>query len=252
MQNESNSAIIIDMKKLFKLITFTVPLTPLFLTSCATTKQSDNSKKINKVLCTGELITIKETKDYLVTDIEYYKYPENYSLVNAHITSVVTGQYTEFKSYAKEEWTHATLLNDTTLPPYQYNVKTTDYEDNSIISVLVNSYIYDGGPHGNYNLVSFNYDKKNKKLFTLEDLCKYSINDLSDLCRANLVKQIIDYKKMKIPEINELTEYIYKGTEPNKGNFEVYTVDSKNIYFYFEPYSVAPYSFGTLIVKLSR
>ena len=37
---------------------------------------------------------------------------------------------------------------------------------------------------------------------------------------------------------------INEGTFPHAGNFEIFTIEKNVVTVYFEPYSVAPYSYG--------
>ena len=71
-------------------------------------------------------------------------------------------------------------------------------------------------------------------------------NEISTLCRNHLYKKLIDDNKAaKNPaEKDALREMINMGAFPQAGNYEIFTVDGARVYVYFEPYSVAPYSYG--------
>ena len=43
---------------------------------------------------------------------------------------------------------------------------------------------------------------------------------------------------------------INEGTFPQAGNFEIFTTEKNNVTVYFEPYSVAPYSYGIQKVNI--
>ena len=45
---------------------------------------------------------------------------------------------------------------------------------------------------------------------------------------------------------------INEGTFPQAGNFETFTIEKNIVTIYFEPYSVAPYSYGIQKVKIKN
>ena len=51
-------------------------------------------------------------------------------------------------------------------------------------------------------------------------------------------------------EQDALREMINTGAFPQAGNFEIFTVDDDKLYVYFEPYSVAPYSYGIQKIRV--
>ena len=77
-------------------------------------------------------------------------------------------------------------------------------------------------------------------------------NALSEKCRAVLYKRLIDDDKTGMPpsEKDSIREMINTGAFPQAGNFEIFTVDGEKFYVWFEPYSVAPYSYGVQKVQI--
>ena len=57
-------------------------------------------------------------------------------------------------------------------------------------------------------------------------------------------------EKMPPAEKDSLREMINTGAFPQAANFEILTVDGDKIEVYFEPYSVAPYSYGIQSVQI--
>ena len=78
------------------------------------------------------------------------------------------------------------------------------------------------------------------------------INKISEISRNQLYDRLINNNKdISSPsQIDDLKEMINMGAFPQIGNFEIFTIAKKNLTIYFEPYSVAPYSYGIQSVNL--
>ena len=62
---------------------------------------------------------------------------------------------------------------------------------------------------------------------------------------------IINNEILSTPsEIEQMQIMINEGSFPQAGNFEIFTVDKNIVTVYFEPYSVAPYSYGIQKAKI--
>ena len=115
----------------------------------------------------------------------------------------------------------------------------------------MNTYIFSGGAHGNTNLATFTYDTKAGKFINILDASAMSYNEISTVTRNTLYKKLIDNnKKLPPAEEDSLREMINTGAFPQAGNFELFTVDGSKVYVWFEPYSVAPYSYGVQKVQV--
>ena len=79
-----------------------------------------------------------------------------------------------------------------------------------------------------------------------------SYNDISSNCRNILYKTLIENDKSGMPpsEKDSLREMINTGAFPQAVNFEIFTIDGNKVYAWFEPYSVAPYSYGIQKVQV--
>ena len=221
-----------------------------FFISCATLSGTKSAGSVTKAYKTVE---ISENLDYLKTNImypEFEKLPE----LNKRIANTVNSNWKNFKSYSKTEWNDIVALNNrgsSKLPSFEYLVTYEVTGNRNIISVLLNTYIFSGGAHGNTNLVSFTYDKKAGKFIDILQATSMSYNEISSICRNTLYKKLIDNKKKMPPaEEDSLREMINTGAFPQAGNFEIFTVDGNKVYAWFEPYSVAPYSYGVQKIQV--
>lgn len=223
----------------------------LFFVSCATLPSSENSSKMSYAYKTVEF---SENLDYLKTNIKYPEF-EKIPELNTRIANTVNSNWKNFKSYSKNEWNDIIALNNrgtSKLPPFEYLVTYEVTGTKNIISVILNTYIFNGGAHGNTSLISFNYDVDSKKYLNIQQVSGMSYNEISTECRNQLYKKLIDNNKEGLPpaEKDAVREMINTGAFPQAGNFEIFTVDGNKIYVWFEPYSVAPYSYGIQKIQI--
>lgn len=222
---------------------FTLLLSYLFI-SCASLPGNKDSGKISFSCKTVE---ISENQDYLTTNIKYPEF-EKFPELNKRISNTVNSNWKNFKSYSKAEWDEIVALNNrgsSKLPSFEYLVTFEVSGNRDIISVLLNTYIFSGGAHGNTNLATFNYDTKSGKFINILQATEMSYNEISSVTRNTLYKKLIDNnKKMAPAEEDSFREMINTGAFPQAGNFELFTVDGNKVFVWFEPYSVAPYSYG--------
>ena len=118
-----------------------------------------------------------------------------------------------------------------------------------VISVVLSAYIHTGGSNGEDKMASFNWDTKNQKLITLDEILPKitkhpNLQTLSDLCRAQL-RVTLD-----IEDDSFLVQTINEGTMPIASNFQIFAITPLGVYFYFPKYQVAPGSYGTQEVFL--
>ena len=216
-----------------------------FFISCASL--SGNKDK-GKISYSYKTIEISEKQEYLKTEIKYPEF-ENLPELNKRIANTVNSNYKNFKSYSKNEWDEIVALNNrgsSKLAPFEYIVSFEVTGNRNIVSVLLNTYIFSGGAHGNTNLATFNYDTQTVKFIDIIQASSMTYNEISSVCRNYLYKTLIDDDKSGMPpsEKDSMREMINTGAFPQAGNFELFTVDGNKLYVYFEPYSVAPYSYG--------
>ena len=230
-----------DNKLFYSICTLLLSLTFI---SCATLSGNKESEKISYSYKTVE---VSENLDYLTTKIKYPEF-EGLPELNKRIANTVINNWKNFKSYSKSEWNEIIALNNrgsAKLPVFEYLVSFEVSGNHNIVSVLLNNYIFSGGAHGNTTLTSLNYDTDTKKYIDIQQASGMTYNEISSISRNYLYKKLIDDNKDLPPaEADSIREMINTGAFPQAGNYEIYTVDGKKIFVYFEPYSVAPYSYG--------
>jgi len=232
---------------------FITVLTFLFI-SCASLPDNEEKSDRKKITYSYKTIEVNEKLDFLETKIKYPEF-ENFPELNKRISNSILSNWKSFKSYSKKEWDDIVTLNNrgtSKMPLFEYLVTYEVSNSDDIISVLLNTYIFNGGAHGNTNLSAINYQVSSGKFIDIKTASAMDINEISSICRKYLYKKLIDEDKTGMPpsEQDALREMINTGAYPQAGNFEIYTVDGNNLYVYFEPYSVAPYSYGIQKIKI--
>lgn len=228
----------------------------LSLTSCITNNVNGNSLFHSRLNAEYKTIDISENISYLKTKIKYPEFTK-YSKLNRYISNTVNSNYKNFKSYSKNEWGQINTINshndlETKLPPFEYNTTFEVSKSDQVISVLLNTYIFTGGAHGNTTLISLNYNVKENKFINIVQASGLTIDEISSISRKYLTKKLIDDNKAlkNIADKDFMQEMINTGAFPQAGNFEIFCVDGKKVYVYFEPYSVAPYAYGIQKVQI--
>ena len=148
-----------------------------------------------------------------------------------------------FKKIKKEiiDWQNTNMEGEPMFAFYSDWKKTLDSK--STVSFLLSAYSFTGGANGQDMLYSFNWDKEEKKIISLDQILKEIVNPatlstLSQVCE-NQLKMILE-----VQEDDSLEEMIQEGTKPIKSNFQVFTLSKEGVTFYFNKYQVGPGSLG--------
>lgn len=119
------------------------------------------------------------------------------------------------------------------------NQQTVLYNENGYVVVDFLADAYTGGAHGNYGSSMYCLDVKNKKQLVLSDIVKIDSNSLQKLLEKNLRKQY----NIKVNE--ELSTVLFDDfLKPNKNFY----FNSKGLAFMYNPYEVASYAQGQIVV----
>ncbi len=189
---------------------------------------------------------------------------------NDKIKNAIFIAQSEFENNSKENWD---ARRDTALPEEQINEfpnvgdfnfsAKVDYVqvNSNYVSFLVTVYGFSGGAHGYEAMYSFNYDVQKAREVLLQDIfngdADYLVK-LSDYSRKDLLAQF--QNKIKRAEflndsdynytLQNITSMIIPGTEPMSDNFSVFTLQPGFLNIYFSQYQVAPYVYGSQMVKM--
>lgn len=240
-----------------------------------------NNKKTQTILPDAQVsvLTVKaisEQTPYTNIDAQIPHFKNASIEFNKKIENSITELIQEHKKEAEENWKARleTALPGQDLPQtptdpidrlYFYSKFDTPAQNNdSYISVLVRFGGYTGGAHPYEEVISFNYDVKNKREIVLADIFidnPQYLSVISDFSRTELMNRFTKNLKENFDSPKDQEEYIktiiepmlFDGTDPNKPeNFRNFTFNEKEITFHFSQYQVGPYVLGLQDVTMPR
>ncbi len=118
----------------------------------------------------------------------------------------------------------------------RYNVESCN---NSLVTVILDQYCFTGGAHGNTIFSKAVMDINRQRKYVLNDFFKGDpLTSIQEPVRK-ILKQQIDFQ-----------DFINDGTSATS-DFEIFSLNDSLITFYFTPYQVAPYAYGSQKVALT-
>lgn len=125
---------------------------------------------------------------------------------------------------------------------FSLNINFNNYEYENFYSLITYSCDF-GGAHPDSNIRTINYDIKDKKFITIDNLETYNkniINVFSKYSYENLSK--------KIESLDD--DVLKSGTSANKENFQSFVFSKEGILLFFPNYSIASYYLGDFEVLI--
>lgn len=241
------------MKKILYVL---LPLSALLFFSCATTQTKEpkplqtEDHSNTKKKTSAEFKKITKNEKYLEANIEYPQF-KNKELLSKTIENSILNYYNNFCSTAEDDWKELDRImhtdNDAVFEtnPFGYEVTSQVFECDEWTSVLITTWIFSGGAHGNYFSTSYNWNEKTQKLETnISNATGFTFDYIAEECRRQIIHQLSK------DSFDVDLDWVYGGTEPQPGNFEVFTMEKEKTTIYFDPYIVAPYVCGTIEVEI--
>lgn len=222
----------------------------MIFVSCKTTNV-ESEKTVSKKSTKYTVIQLSEKSEYLNSLIKYPKF-EDYSLLNKVVKNSVENYFNSFNRYAKSDWEELNkvrAIDNIVTPPFDYNVSFEVSETKKYISVLLRTYINNGGAHGSTTLISYNFDKAENRLVNIVEATGLSYKDLSKYCNAMIKSRLIKTNSLGSSE-KEIEEWVNEGTFPTPDNYEIFMMYDNYVKVFFEEYSVAPYALGEQTVDV--
>ncbi len=233
-------------------------LTIILMASCATTK-STSSHDEGRILQSREFPytqeTCSENSEFLDMKLSYPVFSsERLAELNTRVRNSIKSYSGSFKKAAESDWyilrdARKDDYPDGKIPPFIYSAKGTAETSDDTASVLVTTYIYSGGAHGATQLSSWTYSEKEQKFLDITEASGMDLNVIAMECRDSLIAGL-KYGDGSPSSEAERKQWIRDGTAPEHGNYEIFTVDGRNLTVWFEEYKVAPYSCGIQKVRI--
>lgn len=220
-----------------KLKSFFILFAVIFLfTAC------DNGKKQQEGIKSVEEIQYNETA-------KKYKY----NIVIPQINNIESEDITYFNLTMQE---HARLIIDSLLgvteemevsTPYEADV-SFEVKENSfgILSIILKTYTYEGGAHGNTFWDSYNIKLKNHTLLNFDAIFKENARDYFNM----KINDLIENKKKVVNTAGDEVVF-FENVEVNIDNAVMY-FEGDNVVFVFPLYELAPYSSGMPVFKFNK
>lgn len=207
------------------------------------------------------MMPVATSTAYAVASGEYPQFSGVSNAFNLKIKSVVDKAIQDQFIGAKEnrEARIATSGEGLDLPPvsedeekYPISFRTVVVRNDARgISVVMYIDQFTGGAHGMQSMATFNYDAERQKEITIDTLIQSDarfLEKISAQSRAFLLKDLAQRGGVTAEEIDK--EMLDDGTAPRVENFSLFTLASDaQITFYFTPYQVAAYVFGSSEMK---
>lgn len=222
----------------------------MIFVSCKTTNV-ESEKTVSKKSTKYTVVQLSEKSEYLNSLIKYPKF-EDYSLLNKVVKNSVENYFNSFNKYAKSDWEELNkvrAIDNIVTPPFDYNVSFEVSETKKYISVLLRTYINNGGAHGSTTLISYNFDKAENRLVNIVEATGLSYKELSKYCNAMIKSRLIKTNSLGSSE-KEIEEWVNEGTFPTPDNYEIFMMYDNYVKVFFEEYSVAPYALGEQTVDV--
>lgn len=118
---------------------------------------------------------------------------------------------------------------------------TVEYNENGYVVINQLSNDYSGGAHGNYGSSIYNFDVQNQKLLKLNDIVTIDSLPLQKIIEQNFRKQY------EIPAGASLSSQLFDDHLAASSNF---ILSSNGLSFLYNPYEVASYAQGQIIVYI--
>ena len=183
--------------------------------------------------------TYTNVPDSLVFNTDVYEinaqFPKfGHSYTDSLIRSRVQGMIKDFKAEVGEEVISENWKNE------QVIKCELAYTTQGFLSIVFRNYHYTGGAHGNTFLTSIVLHPDRRELYKLQDFFSSSVlQTIQKPVREQLRQQL------------ESDVFIDEGTT-TLADFKVFTITDQTVDFYFPPYQVAAYAFGTPVVRISQ
>jgi hypothetical protein len=201
------------------------------------------------------MVSVAEDSYLLGIGGSYPQFPQADAVFNAKIAKIFTDEIVQFKQTVNENYKARLETEGDVFQKqfeqsgmYFYEIKSDIIQSNDqYISAVLHFGGYSGGAHPYENVITFNYDVKNKKELKVSDFL--SLQSASEKSRL-LLRAKFEKDGNYDENINRMME---EGTDPkNQDNFQSFTFTPDMITLYFGQYQVAPYVYGEQKIEIER
>ena len=192
---------------------------------------------------------------YLKTDLQYYSFKGEKDTgaiaIDEAIANYLKSLEKEVNAFSKKAKSYyedyISTEGEEGFKPYEYKVSTKLLRnDRSVVSMIVYTYRYEGGSHGDVVSYCLNFDSVTGKQLSLTDLLSPLSSVSKDAWRQEFVERIVDQCQEK-KDLKDDYETIVAGQLVEDGRW---ALTAEGIQFVADTYVLAPYSAGMLVFTI--
>ena len=169
---------------------------------------------------------------------EYKKYPD----LNEKIRSFIDDDLENYKNECEQFWNAGSQY------PYSYRTTFEDKSNSDYINCFISKYIFSGISTETEYFFTFVYNKKTRKIETIENVSEKSLKEIAKLCEEDIKKQVQKETGEKVDPFIE--DWIKTGTSPRDINYTAWTASKNVITVYFKTGQVLTKYFGSRKVTI--
>lgn len=170
---------------------------------------------------------------------EYTEYPELSKIVQEGLEN----DFTQYKDFATSEWE-----NDNSYT-FTYRTIAEDFSNKDYINVFIKKYIYCGPSMEDEYFITYSWDKKQKRLVSIEELTGMTSVKLMDYCQ-HYIKTHLKYTDKN--SRNYVDSHMNLVMNEDIKKYSHFVATKKLITIYFAPGDSAPKGYGPQVVEIKR
>lgn len=191
----------------------------------------------NSVLTEKKINEISNKYKYKIK--AYYPYT-SYNVLNKNIEEKINSIVKEFKKGSR---------NHIENQYYTLDINYDKYEYKNYISYVFHISNYLGGAHPDNKIWTIIYDKDNNRIIDINTLIMKNSGILSLLSKESK-KELLNDSRFKNSNDKFVEDMMSDGTRPKAKSFKNFAFTDKGLLLFFEPYQVAPYSYGEFEITI--
>ena len=174
---------------------------------------------------------------YSIQIPEYTEYPDFSKAVKESLEK----DFSKYKDFAKAEWDYGSTDILT------YRTLFEDYSNKDYLNVFIKKYIFCGPSMEDEYYITFCWDKKQKKLVSIEEVTGMTSTKLMDYCRQYVKTHLEDVDKKARAYVDDCVD---SALDENLKKYSNFVAAKKSVTIHFAPGDSAPKGYGPQVVEI--
>lgn len=175
----------------------------------------------------------QEESDFFVVDIAYPQ--TGFEKIDDVLEESLTSEVDQLKELVGES---EDFISEFGIPYSLLGDYNVTRNDDRILSIRLDLYLYTGGAHGNGSTWTFVFDKEQDVLLTLQDLFNASTDYIAFLSNRSI-------EELSQREMLDNLEWLREGAGEDAFNFTNFILTETDFVIIFDAYQVGPYAAGS-------